>query len=319
MIIHFFILIVSFLFLAISSQFLVKSVANLCKFLGWKEFVVAFLFIAFSVSLPSFSVGIISALKKIPELSLGDVVGGNIFDLSLCLGLAVLISNNGILATSRTIQASAFYLVFLVLLFFILASDGLISRVDGLLLLFIFFLYIYWLFQKDDRFKKIYDGVSREEKKASFFLKNFVLFVLMAALLLGSSYGVVVSAKALANFFNLSIGLVGLLIVAIGNSLSETFFSLQAARSNQNWLILGNLIGGVIVTMTLVLGIVSLISPIKVGEIFYFFLARFFLLIIALFFLVFLRTHQKLSFAEGLALVFLYVLYLLLVIFLIKS
>jgi cation:H+ antiporter len=300
--------------LSFSSEELVKSVSNLCKFLGWKEFVVAFFFIAFSVSLPNFTVGIFSALNKVPELSLGDVVGGNIFDLSLCLGIAVLFSRSGILASSRTIQGSALYLFFLIFIFFVFLSDGDLSRLDGFFLLIIFFFYVFWLFQKDDRFKKIY-GEIEEKKEISFFLKNFFFFLFYSFLMISASYGVVISAKFLAEFFKLSIGLIGLFIVAIGNSLPETFFSFQAAKSNQNWLILGNLIGGVIVTMTLVLGIVVLISPIKIQNYTPFFLARFFLLLISIFFLIFLRSHEKISKKEGVFLVLLYIFYLLLAIF----
>ena len=311
---YFAILIISFFVLSFSSQKLVNSISNLCKFLGWKEFVVAFFFIAFSVSLPNFSVGIFSAMNKVPELSLGDVVGGNIFDLSLCLGLAAIFSKNGILASSKTIQGSAIYLVFLILLFFVFLSDGYFSRLDGLFLLILFFFYVFWLFQKDDRFKKIY-GETEEKKRISFFLNNFFLFLLYSALMIVSSYGVVASAKFLAEFFKLSIGLIGLFIVAIGNSLPETFFSLQAVRANQNWLVLGNLIGGVIVTMTLVLGTVSLISPIEVQNSQHFFLARFFLLIVSIFFLLFLRSHERISKKEGFFLLLSYIFYLLFAIF----
>ena len=77
------IFIVSCLLLAFSSSWLVGALLRIAKFLGWKEFVVGFFIMAVATSLPNLFIGIISALNKVPELSFGDVVGANIFDLSL--------------------------------------------------------------------------------------------------------------------------------------------------------------------------------------------------------------------------------------------
>lgn len=294
--------------LATSSKWLVDTLSKIAKFLGWKEFVVAFFTMAFAASLPNFFVGIISALNKIPELSFGDVVGGNIVDLSLVVGLSALISKMGLSADSRTVQGSSIFTIGIAILPLLLIYDGILSRADGILLLFAFFCYILWLFRRRERFTKIYDGVT-EPRSFKFFFKNSMFFLTSAILLILAAEGVVKSAIFFANYFNFPLGLIGILIVGLGNSLPEAFFSLGAAKKSQDWLILGDLMGGVIITATLVLGTVALIYPIRITDFSAIATGRIFLIISALFFLIFLRTGKKITRKEAIFLLGIYILF----------
>jgi len=307
---YIFIFLISCLFLTFSSRWLVDALSKIAKFLGWKEFVVAFFLMAFGVSVPNFFVGIISALNKIPELSFGDVLGGNIVDLSLVVGIAALISRRGLSASSRTVQGSSIFTIGIAVLPLILISDRVLSRADGLLLFLAFFAYISWLFSKRERFKKVYDGIV-EPMSSKFFFKNLIRFSISVIFLLISAQGIVKSATFFSSYLNLPIGLIGILVVGLGNSLPEGFFSIQAARKGQDWLALGDLMGGVVMTATLVLGIVALICPIRISNFSPFIIARIFLVISALFFLIVVRTDQKITKKEGLFLLLIYVLFLI--------
>ncbi len=309
------IFITSSIFLSLSGKWLVDSLSSIAKFLGWKEFVVAFFLVAISVSIPNFFVGIVSALNKIPELSLGDVIGGNIIDLTLAPGISALISKMGLSAPSRTVQNSAIFLILISVFLLILISDGILSRADGLLLIFSFLGYIFWLFSKEERFKKTYSD-NGEKIGLKIFFKKLGKFFLSTILLLVSAQGVVESAKFFGNYLNLNLGWVGLLIVAIGNALPETFFSIQSARKNQDWLILGNLIGSVVVSATLVLGTVSLLCPILVFDFSAILAGRIFLILSALFFFFALRTGHKITKKEAIFLLLTYFSFLLIEIFL---
>ncbi len=309
------IFIISFFFLVLSSRWIVHSLSRIAKFLGWKEFVVAFLFFAFSASLPNLFVGIVSALNKIPQLSLGDVIGGNIIDLTILAGMAALISKAGLSAPSRTVQNSALYLILLTLLFSFLILDNTLSRADGFLLLLIFLFYIVWLFFKRERFKKIYDSI-QEELNLRFFFKNLAIFSLSVFVILISSHGIVQSTKFLSHHFNLPIWFIALLVIGWGNAIPEIIFTIECAKSSQDWLILGDLIGSVIITTTLVLGIVALIFPIQIENFKAILVSRIFLLISAFFFLFLLRSGQKITEREGKILILLYFLYLIFEIFL---
>lgn len=304
------IFIISCFFLAFSSKWLVDALSKIAKFLRWKEFVVAFFLMAFGVSVPNFFVGIVSALNKIPELSFGDVVGGNIVDLSLVVGLAALISRKGLSAPSRTVQGSSIFTIGIAILPLILISDGILSRSNSLLLFLAFFGYIIWLFSKRERFTKVYDGIV-EPMSFSFFFKNFTRFLISIIFLLIAAYGIVKSASFFANYLSLPIGLIGILLVGLGDSLPEGLFSIQAARKGQDWLVLGDLMGGVVITATLVLGIVSLICPIKITDFSVIAIGRAFLVIAAIFFLICLRTGQKITKKEGLTLLGIYITFVL--------
>src|SRR3989338_7839991 len=100
------IFILSSILLTFSSIWLVGALLRIAKFLGWKEFVVGFFIMAVATSIPNLFIGVISALNKVPELSFGDVMGANIFDLSLVVAIAVFISKTGLSAKSRIVQGS---------------------------------------------------------------------------------------------------------------------------------------------------------------------------------------------------------------------
>lgn len=252
----------------------------------------------------------ISALNKVPELSFADIVGANIVDLSLVMGLAALISKAGLSAPSRTVQGSSVFTIAAALLPLILIQDGLLSRADGILLLAAFFAYLSWLFSKRERFEKIYDEIS-EPFSLKFFFKNIFLTLGSVLLLLISAQGIVKSAIFFADYLHLPLSLIGILIVGLGTSLPETSFVLHAARKSQDWLILGNLMGSVVITTTLVLGIVALIYPIQISDFSPYGIARVFLIISALFFLFFIRTDHKITRKEAIFLLGIYFTFVL--------
>lgn len=299
------IFIISCGFLLWSGNFLVGVLNRTAKFLGWKEFVVAFFIMALATSIPNFFVGIVSALNEIPELSFGDIVGANIIDLALVMGIAALISKAGLSASSRTVQGSSIFTIGVAILPLILIQDGLLSRIDGVLLLSVFFMYLSWLFRKRERFEKVYEGIL-EPLSFKFFFKNLILIFGSILLLILAAQGIVKSAIFFAEYFNFPISLIGILIIGLGTTLPEASFTLQAARKGQDWLVLGNLMGSVVITTTLVLGMVALIYPIKIIDPSPYFIARIFLLISAISFFVFIRTQEKITKKEAVILILIY-------------
>ena len=300
---------ISCFLLAFSSKWLVDILLRIALFLKLKEFVVGFFLMAFAASLPNFFVGIIAALNKIPELSFGEVIGGNIVDLSLVIGLVALLSRGGLSAESRTVQVSSIFTIFISILPLFLISDHCLSRVDGILLILSYLLYVSWLFSKRERFTKVYTHAPKSINSGNF-IKDLLFLVLSIILLLVGAIGIVQSASVFSVALNLPLALIGLFIVGLGNCLPEIFFSIQAAKKGQDWMILGDLMGGVVMTATLVLGIVALISPIKIADFSPFTIARIFLIISALFFLFCLRSGSKISKKEGILLLLTYVLFL---------
>lgn len=277
----------------------------------------AFFVMAMAGALPNLFVGINSALHKIPQLSLGDVMGGNLVDLTLAVALAVLIAKGGLSAGSRVVQTSTLFTTAVAILPLLLILDGRLGRGDGLVLLSVFAFYVFWLFRKEERFKKVYQkdskGAIREFKG---FMKNLAKILLALFLLLLASEAVIQSTLYFYQRLRLSIPVIGILIVGFGNALPELYFAIVSAKRKQNWLVLGNLMGSVIVPATLVLGIVGIIYPIEITDFSLFATARVFLIIAAIFFLIIVRSGQRITRKEALILLLLYFIFLAVEIFL---
>jgi cation:H+ antiporter len=305
-----FLFLFSFLILFFSSSFLVESLKNISRFLKWKEFVVSFFTIAIATTIPNFVIDIISALNKVSNLAFGDVIGTNICDLTLIIGLSAIISKAGLSVHSRTVQGSAIFTILVAILPILLILDGNLNKIDGILLLCAFFIYLSWLFQKKERFEKVYDK-GEESQNPKTFLKNLLYFIFSAISLYFAGQQIVRSAIFFSNYFNLDLSIIGILIVGLGNALPELTFTLQAARKSQDWFIVGDVMGSVILTATLVLGIVVLISPVENLNLSPFFVGRIFLLISALLFLIFIKTGRKITPKEGYLLILIYFLFLL--------
>lgn len=294
-----------------ASSWIVESLIRIARYLGWREFVVAFFIMAFVGTAPNLFIGISSAIHKIPELSFGDIVGGNLFDLTIILGLATLIAKE-LPAKSRMIQTSALFTLAVAVMPLILIWDGTLDRGDGFLLILAFVFYIIWIFGKRERFKKTYEqeeGVSlvREFKG---FLLDLGKIALGIAILLFASEGIVRFATLFAADLNLPIALIGILIISVGNALPEAYFAIASARRGRTWMILGDLMGSVIMSATLVLGIVALICPIRITDFSPFLIGRFFLVIAVIFFYLFIRTGKRITRKEAVVLLLIYFLFL---------
>ncbi len=319
--------IISFLILFWSASEVVSGLMKMAKYLGWREFVVAFFVMAFAGALPNLFIGINSALKGIPELSFGEIVGGNVVDMTLAIGLALLVGGKPLPVRSKMVQASTIFTAIAAVLPLLLILDGNLDRIDGATLLLSFLFYIYWLFSKGERFKKIYK-IGGEKSKISFwdflkedkeprtikqfktFFKNLRKTTIALILLVLSSWGVVQSIQVFSDKVSVTLPIVGILIVGLGTALPETYFAIVSARKGRTWLILGDLMGSVIVCATFVLGIVVLISPIENIDFSPFAIARIFLVISAIYFIIAVRTDQKITKKEGVFLILIYFAFL---------
>ncbi len=264
---------------------------------------------AFAGSIPNLFLGFSSILHGIPELSFADVIGGNIVDLTIAISLVTFLGKK-LPAKSKMVQSSSLFTVCAALLPLLLISDGVLGREDGILLIGVFVIYVLWLFSKEERFTKIYDSSKISAIKGfKIFIKDLAKVILGLMLLLLAAEGIIRTAVFLVEELKLSLGLIGILVVALGNSLPEIYFAITCARSDQNWMVLGDLMGAVIVPSTLVLGIVALIRPIKITNFAPFTIARFFLIISSLFFLYFIKTEREITKKEGSLLFLIYILF----------
>jgi len=293
-----------------SGKWLVDGLVKMACFLKLREFVIAFFIVAVAGSAPNFFFGILSALKGVPQLSFGDTLGGNLIDLTIIIALSVFISK-GIPARSNMVQSSAVFTFLIALLPLFLIFDGILSRGDGAVLISAFIFYALWLFSKKERFSKSYNGNKNSTQDLKGFFNGLGKVIFGIIILLAASKGMVEAASYFTETFHFSLVFVGMFIIAIGNAFPEAYFTILSARKNQNWMLLGDLMGVVIVASTLVLGTVAIICPIQISSFSPYAVARFFLIIAALFFLIFVRTDRKITKKEGLLLLGVYIAFVI--------
>jgi len=298
------------------SSRLIKALIQIAKYLRWREFIIAFFVMAFAVSLPNLFTDFNAVLQGKPELAFGDIIGGNLADLTIVLAIAVFFTKKGLVAESQMVQQSALFTTAIAILPLLLVMDGNISRADGLLLIISFMFYAWWIFSKKERFKDVYRHTNPDiVKNFKSFLKNLLKVIVLIILLLAASSAVVWSAQFFSAKLGISLALVGILIVGLGNAFPEAYFAIVSARNGKNWLVLGDLMGSVIVCATLVLGIIGLLFPFEIVDVAPFVTARIFLIIAAVLSLLFIRTNKRISKKEGLIMLLVYIAFLVTEIF----
>ena len=257
-----------------------------------------------------------AVLHGMPELAFGDIFGGNLVDLTLAMAVVVIFSKKNTLSTqSSMIQGSALFTFAIAILPVILLWNGKVTRADGLVLLLAFVVYCFWIFSKDDRFKKVYkeskkDVINHKKATVGFILNVFKLLIFVL-LLLAASQGIIKSAQYFSTSFGISLSLVGILIVSMANCFPEIYFGLISARKGEGWMVLGDMMGSVIICATLVLGIIALISPFEVKDMTMFFTVRAFTIVASLMFLLFVKTDKKITKKEALLLLLVYIAFLI--------
>lgn len=299
-----------------AGNWVVEGLSRIAKILHWKEFVVAFFIMSLAATLPNLFLAIMSVANGVPELSLGDVMGGNVVDMSLAIALAAFFSKNGIDARGETVQTSLLFTFLAAILPLVLMIDGDLSRVDGTVLLLFFAAYLYWLLSKKERFRMIYSGHPVNVGENLGELGRESAKVLGGSLvLIGVAQSIIGLANSFSTEFGVSLPLVGILIVGFGNSLPEIYFAIAAAKSGKTTMILGDVMGAIILPGTLVLGMVAVLHPFAIESAAMFAAARYFLLIAAVLFYIVVKSDQRVTKKEGVILLGVYIAFLITEIF----
>lgn len=306
MILNFTFFAISILVLVFSGSIIVRYLTRIAAFFKLSGFVAAFVLMAFSTSLPELFLSISSAFQGDSKLALGTIIGSNIADVSLVIGIVVVLSR-GIRVGSKTIRRESLYVFLMVLLLSVLLFFGNgLSRFDGFILLVVFGWYVYFLFKKGRKFSQI---AFENNKKKDIIFSLMVFFGGILALLLSSHY-VVHFGELIAVGIGVPTILIGLFLIGFGSSLPELVFQIRAARSKNEEMSLGDALGSVVANSTLILGITALIQPITF-EASSFMIGVFFMVMMMLLLVFMLHQKKRLSVFEGLVLVLLYVLFLI--------
>lgn len=263
-IIPYILLVLGFVLLTKGADFFVDGAAAVAKKLRIPTFIIGMTIVAMGTSAPECAVSITASLKNNNELAVSNAVGSNIFNLMVVCGVCAVIAP---LAVEAGILKKEFpFSIFVALLLLGLGAAGMsVGHADGVILLAVFVVFLYWMVrsaQKARKNKPSGSGGDEEIKDLSAF--NCILYIVLGliAIVLGGDC-VVDGASEIAESFGMSQNLIGLTVVAFGTSLPELVTSFAAAKKNQADMALGNVIGSNIFNILLILGLAAAISPLS--------------------------------------------------------
>lgn len=258
-------IILGFALLIKGADFLVDGASNVAKRFHIPEIIIGLTIVSIGTSMPELVVSTTSALKGCSDMAIGNVIGSNACNLMLILGLASVIRSIKVQNSTKKIDiplAIAFSVLFMVLC----NAGNDISRLDSIILLVLFALFITYTIvmakqsgnSDEEEETEIKEG---KNKKLTILKDIFFIIAGIIALKFGGDL-TVDNAVVIAKHFNLSEQIIGLTILAVGTSLPELVTSVVAAIKGNSDIAIGNIVGSNIFNMLFIIGVASLISPI---------------------------------------------------------
>lgn len=313
MILSFALLIAGFILLVKGADFFVDGSSSIAKLLKIPSIVIGLTIVAFGTSAPEAAVSIIAGIRKSNDIAVGNVIGSNMFNLLVVLGVSAAIKPVHI--KEQIIKKDYPFMLIATALLSIMSydvllggSENMISRGDALILLIFMGIFLYSVISSALRSRK--ENInSGEDDIPSYGIGKSLLFTIggLAGIIIGGQF-VVDSASDIAIRFGMSETLVGLTIVAVGTSLPELVTSVVAARKGESDIAIGNVVGSNIFNILFVLAASAVISPMNINAQCLFDLLV--LMAVTVIAYIFCATKKSVNRIEGIVLVLVYAAYL---------
>ena len=254
--IQLFILVLGFVMLVKGADWFVDGSSGIARKFGIPQLVIGLTIVAMGTSAPEAAVSITAAFKGSADITIGNIVGSNILNILIILGLSSVITS--IAVAKSTIKIDTPFMIAITGLLLVLGLDGKIGLLDGIILLGAFVGYLSYLFVTAKKNKEEAD----EETKELSLIKALLWTVIgLVLIVLGSDF-TVDAATRIAKVLGLSERFIGLTIVALGTSLPELFTSVTAARKGNADIAIGNIVGSNIFNILFVVGLSATIIPV---------------------------------------------------------
>ena len=277
-----------FVLLVKGADWFVEGASGVADKFGIPQLVIGLTIVAMGTSAPEAAVSITAALKGNAGISIGNVVGSNIMNVFVILGVTAAIV--AIAIQDSTVKYEIPYLIFISVAFLITGyTGGSISQLEGVILWALFILYLAYLFRLA---KKGSDEEDEENRSPIFLLLSGIVG---AVIIVWGSNITVDSATAIAKMIGLSESFIGLTIVALGTSLPELVTSIVAAKKGESEMAIGNVIGSNLFNLLFILGMTSAIMPVAASLL----VDSIFLLAVTAMMFVFSATGSRLQKYEG--------------------
>lgn len=258
------ILIVALIFLIRGADLFIVGAKQLGASFGMSKFAIGVLIVGFGTSLPELASSIAAALDGATEIVIANVVGSNITNILLIVGLLALLS--GRVAVKRDLIKTELPIFFIATVHFLaVVFDGTVDRIEALLLLSTFSAYMWYLFSE----AKVEDEVRMTQSGRRPYPRfRSVAFILLGVgAVLGGAHFTVEMVVDIATMLAVPLGLVSIVAIALGTSLPELFVTFQAVKSKEAELAIGNIFGSNAFNILIVIGIPGLITPLVADEV----------------------------------------------------
>ena len=303
-------IIIGFALLIVGADLLVDGASGIAKKFHIPEIIIGLTIVSIGTSMPELFVSITSAIDGYSDMALGNVIGSNLSNLLLILGLSALI-RPVVFQKETRIYEIPMCLIFTVIFIILCNTSNTISRPESIILLALFVLFIgYTIYMGKRESQKEILEIKTDESKNNNTIKNILLVIIgIVGLKIGGDLAVNNAVKV-AQYFNLSEKIISLTILAIGTSLPELVTSVTAAIKGNSDIAIGNIIGSNIFNMLLIIGVLAVIKPISFNTSYNLDLSILFIstLILALFPVI--PPKDKMSRMNGLVYVAMYAAYL---------
>lgn len=278
MVIQILLLVLGFALLVKGADWFVDGAAGIATKFGIPQLVIGLTIVAMGTSAPEAAVSITAAFAGNAEITIGNIVGSNVLNILIILGITALVYPVAVQKSSLVFDIPV--VLFATAILFVLGYDGNISRLDGIIMLVIFVAYLFFLFWDAKRPKKLESAEVQQEEVENEEIKNegknlslpkaLIFTVIGLVLIVAGSNFVVKSATFIATALGLSQRFIGLTIVALGTSLPELFTSVTAAMKKNSDIAVGNIVGSNIFNILFIVGLSGLIIPVPFAPAFRF-------------------------------------------------
>ena len=302
-------IIIGFVLLIVGADILVDGSSGIAKKFHIPEIIIGLTIVSIGTSMPELFVSITSALDGYSDMAIGNIIGSNLTNLLLILGLSTTIKPVVFQKETRLYEIPMCLLVTIILMIFCNTNGG-ISKIEAIGLLILFCAFIgYTIYMGKRESQKEMVEIKTEEKENSI-IKN-IIFVLVGicGLKIGGDL-VVNNAVNVANHFNWSEKLISLTILAIGTSLPELVTSVTAAIKGNSDIAIGNIIGSNIFNILLIIGVLALITPITYNFSYNFDFSVLIVSSIILAIFPFIPPKDKMSRMNGIIYLLIYAMYI---------
>lgn len=306
-------IVLGFVLLIKGADFLVDGASDIAKKFHIPEIVIGLTIVSIGTSMPELFVSTTSALMGSPDMSIGNIIGSNICNLLLILGVSAMIQPVKFQKSTIKIEIPMCF-VFSAIFLVLCNTGNVISRLEGVFLLVLFagfLVYTFYVAKQGMEAAKEQEAIEEtDQKKESSMLKSIGLVVLgIVALKIGGDF-TVDHAVVIAQQLHISEKVIGLTILAVGTSLPELVTSVVAAMKGNDDIAIGNIIGSNIFNMLMIIGVSALITALTYNVTYNVQMVILLISLIVLTVFAFTKPKEKMNRVNGLIYVLMYVVYL---------